>query len=126
MPPRDPLKQIIDWCKNAKSLNEFLEKVPHFRAGFEASNMLSKERMFRYIRSQIEPELDLIKIGMKGADNNVDWYSPAKYTSLLAVLNWYAAEKGISSIKSFTLTCSGKTLFFSEHTRSLLDLGIKD
>jgi len=117
-------EQMLDhYNNNKKSLNDFLKKMPHFRAGFDASN---NGKAFEYIKQNIDPELDIIKIGMR-TDNKIDWYDISKeLASLQDFLERYAAERGLSSKKSFTLTYNGKRLFLGDLKRTPLALGMKD
>ena len=120
-----PLEQINHYYNNATGLNDFLRNVPCFRAGFNASNR-SECKMLEYIKERVDPELDLIKIGMRSVDSNVVWYQIAKQVSLVQFIYRYAADQGISSIKSISLACNCKRLFWSDLKRSPLGLGIKD
>ena len=110
-------EDLIGCYRCANGLTDFLEKVPHFRAGFDASNQ-SGEKLMHYIQEHIDPELDLMKIGMKGSDGHVDWYHIYERFSLQQSLMIYAAEKGVSSTKSLVFKHNGSTLFSSKLKRN--------
>ena len=102
-------------CQAPYCLNEFLRKVPCFRAGYEVSNK-SVEAVAEYIRIEIDPELDLITVGIVGIDNGVSGsYSiPRDVIIEDTAIDAFAQEKGFSLSKSVVLKHNGRTLFFSE------------
>ena len=96
------LAQIIDHYQSANNdLNEFLEKVPQFRAGFDVSNK-SDDKIRQYINESIDPEVHVMKIGVKDMDTTVLWCDTGENISLTySLVRRYTAVKGETSTKSF-------------------------
>ena len=90
----------------------------------------TKEKMMGYIINSIDPEFDLLKIGMKDADEDIIWFNIQRLLPMLmktqSFLWRYAAEKGVSSIKSFAFKYSGRTLFSSDLKKSPKILGMQE
>ena len=106
-------------------LNDFLGKVPLFRTGFEASNK-SIEAVAEYIKSEIDPELDLIKVCIVGMDDEFKWYNTSRFNLTKNIIGRYAHEKGISLPKSILWKHNGRSLFGSDLKKILRGLGIQD
>ena len=122
------MKVMIAQRNKAKDLNEFLGKVPHFRAAFEVSNNKRSLQFLQYIREAVDPELDLINIGMKEDEdgNAITWCNICKTTNLGVFLKRYAAEKGILFLKAFTLVYNGNILFNNHLRKTPNKLKMKD
>lgn len=110
---------------NAESLNEFLDNMPYFCAGFDASDR-STDKMIEFIKEQIDPELDLIRVGMQDVDGKVDWYNIArKYYPLEQFFLRYTSEK-VMHFKFIRLMHGNKRVYLEDLKKNPNELEIKD
>ncbi|KAL9184133.1 hypothetical protein ACHAXT_002219 [Thalassiosira profunda] len=126
-PLNDMTQQLNDMTQhivNRPSLNEFLDSAPLFRVGFNATSK-GMDAMDAYIVEHIEPELNLISIGVTGAGSDIEWRRASPLSALNPYLMMYEAVRGIS-LKSFVVKHNGRVLFSGDLKRSLNELSISD